>query len=163
MCFDVTVAGKTRRIEIRPNGAGYVVTVDGESHELDARDTGSGGLSLLLGAQSFEAGLEMRDAGYTVFLEGRAYEVSVRPAGAAELVQRVRETGPARLVAPMPGKIVQVLHRIGDRVAVGDGLVVMEAMKMENELKTPREGRVKEIAVNEGQAVEMGALLALVE
>ena len=163
MRFDVTVAGNMRRIEIRPSDAGYVVTVDGESLELDARDTGSGGLSLLLGAQSFEAGLEIRDAGYTVFLEGRAYDVSVRPAGAGETVQRAQETGPARLVAPMPGKIVQVLRQIGDPVAEGDGLVVMEAMKMENELKTPRPGRVKEVAVSEGQAVEMGALLALVE
>ena len=163
MRFDVTVAGNTRRIEIRPSDAGYLVTVDGESHEIDARDTGSGGLSLLLGERSFEAGLEVRDAGYTVFLEGHAYEVSVRAAGAGESIRRVQETGPARLVAPMPGKIVQVLHQIGDPVAEGDGLVVMEAMKMENELKTPRPGRVKEVAVSEGQAVEMGALLALVE
>ena len=163
MRFDVTVAGHTRRIEIRPNDGGYVVTVDGESLELDARDTGAGGLSLLLGERSFEAGLEARDDGYTVFLEGRAYDVLVRAAGAGESVHRTQATGPARLVAPMPGKIVQVLHQAGDPVMAGDGLVVMEAMKMENELKTPRAGRVKEIAVSEGQAVETGALLALVE
>ncbi len=163
MRFDVSVGDTTRRIEIRPNGAGYLVTVDGESLEIDARDTGSGGLSLLLGEQSVEAGLEARDDGYTVFLEGCSYDVSVRPAGAGESARREPATGPARLVAPMPGKIVQVLHQVGDRVAAGDGLVVMEAMKMENELKTPREGLVKEIAVNEGQAVETGALLALVE
>jgi biotin carboxyl carrier protein len=62
----------------------------------------------------------------------------------------------------MPGKIVRVLAEVGQRVAAGQGLVVMEAMKMENELGSPRDGLVHELPVREGQAVEAGALLAVV-
>jgi biotin carboxyl carrier protein len=63
----------------------------------------------------------------------------------------------------MPGKIVRLLVTLGQDVAAGQGLVVMEAMKMENELKAPRAGRVKELPVREGQAVETGAFIAMVE
>jgi biotin carboxyl carrier protein len=62
----------------------------------------------------------------------------------------------------MPGRVVRVLVGEGDEVAPGQGLVVIEAMKMENELKSPRPGRVREVAVGEGQAVEAGALLVVV-
>jgi len=71
--------------------------------------------------------------------------------------------GPARVQAPMPGKLVRVLVRAGQDVGAGQGLVVMEAMKMENEIRAPRAGRVKEAPVQEGQAVETGALLVLLE
>jgi biotin carboxyl carrier protein len=62
----------------------------------------------------------------------------------------------------MPGRVVRVLAAKGDEVAAGEGLVVVEAMKMENELRAPRAGRVAEVAVREGQAVEAGALLAVI-
>ncbi len=67
-----------------------------------------------------------------------------------------------RLTAPMPGRVVRVLEAPGADVVAGQGLVVIEAMKMENELEAPRAGRVQEVAVREGQAVEAGALLAVV-
>ena len=70
--------------------------------------------------------------------------------------------GPLKLMAPMPGKIVKVLVHVGDKVEAGAGVLVMEAMKMENELKTSRAGTVQEIRVREGQAVEMGAVLLVV-
>jgi biotin carboxyl carrier protein len=63
----------------------------------------------------------------------------------------------------MPGKLVRVLVEAGQDVEVGQGLVVVEAMKMENELRATRAGRVKELLVREGQAVETGALLVVVE
>jgi biotin carboxyl carrier protein len=72
-------------------------------------------------------------------------------------------TGPQRLVAPMPGKIVRVLVQVGDTVVARQGLVVVEAMKMENELRAARDGRVKEVHVAEGAPVEAGRLLLVVE
>ena len=74
-----------------------------------------------------------------------------------------RATGPAPLIAPMPGLIVRVDTRVGDQVAAGQGLVVMEAMKMENELRAPAAGVVKTIAVSTGMAVEKGAVLVELE
>jgi biotin carboxyl carrier protein len=88
-------------------------------------------------------------------------ELAGAPRGGAPAPPRAA-AGPARLAAPMPGKIVRLLAEVGQQVVAGQGLVVMEAMKMENELASPRDGRVHELAVREGQAVEAGALLAVV-
>jgi biotin carboxyl carrier protein len=71
--------------------------------------------------------------------------------------------GSGRLLAPMPGKVVRVLVAAGDEVEARQGLVVVEAMKMENELRAGRAGRVREIAVVEGASVEAGALLVVLE
>ncbi len=71
--------------------------------------------------------------------------------------------GEQRILAPMPGKVLRVLARVGDEVTLRQPLVVVEAMKMENELASPKTGRVKEVAVSEGQSVEAGRLLAIVE
>ena len=76
---------------------------------------------------------------------------------------RPAQTGPLSIRSPMPGKVVKVLVRVGDQVKAGQGLIVVEAMKMENELRAPRDGRVKEVPVREGQAVEAGQPLAVLE
>ena len=71
--------------------------------------------------------------------------------------------GESRLTAPMPGKVVRVLAQPGDQVAAGQPLVVVEAMKMENELGAARAGTVKDVPVQEGMSVEVGRLLAVIE
>jgi biotin carboxyl carrier protein len=73
------------------------------------------------------------------------------------------KSGPAQVQSPMPGKVVKLLVAPGDEVKAGQGVVVVEAMKMENELKAPRDGKVKAIAVKEGQAVEAGQTLATLD
>jgi biotin carboxyl carrier protein len=76
--------------------------------------------------------------------------------------RRAGADGPVLLTAPMPGRVVRVLAAEEQEVDAGQGLVVIEAMKMENELKAPRKGRVSEVTVQEGQAVDAGALLVVV-
>ena len=71
--------------------------------------------------------------------------------------------GPVQIAAPMPGRVVKVLTAEGTAVTRGDGIIVLEAMKMENELKAPRDGIVASVLVEEGQGVESGALLATIE
>ncbi len=104
---------------------------------------------------------------YTLWVEGYRFEVEALD----ERARAIRElsaaaagpSGPAPLVAPMPGLVVRVHVSIGDDVSAGQGLVVMEAMKMENELRTPAAGRVKAIRVTPGTAVEKGTLLIELE
>ena len=72
-------------------------------------------------------------------------------------------TGPQRIAAPMPGKVVRVLVKTGDAVAARQPLVVVEAMKMENELRAGRDGTIAEIHAQEGQSVEAGALLVVIQ
>ena len=164
MLFDATVDGRTIRVEVRPREGGYRVTVDGRALDVDHREAGPHFVSLLIGGRSYEAGLEKRPDGYDVVLAEDVVHVELR--GASEGVAaaaRKADGGPARILAPMPGRLVRVLVQPGQQVQAGDGLLVMEAMKMENELRSPRAGRVAELAVSEGQAVETAALLVVVE
>jgi biotin carboxyl carrier protein len=130
--------------------------------EVDLLETGRSFVSLLVGGESHEVAIEKRPEGYLVLFPGDAVTVELAESARGALAAAHRPPGPARLVAPMPGRVVRVLRERGADVAAGEGLVVIEAMKMENELKSPRAGRVQEVAVREGQAVEAGALLLVV-
>jgi glutaconyl-CoA/methylmalonyl-CoA decarboxylase subunit gamma len=88
---------------------------------------------------------------------------SAAVAALAQQAQRPRDAGPSTVKSPMPGRIVKILVRAGDRVAVGQAVVVVEAMKMENELRATRAGTVRELRCAEGAAVEAGQDLVVVE
>jgi biotin carboxyl carrier protein len=162
MTFDATVAGRTVRVEVRGRNGRYTVTLDGASIEVDRVENSPPFASLLVDGESHEVGIERQAQGYVVLLAGHAVSVEMAEAGRGAAPAAAGAHGPARLTAPMPGRVVRVLEAPGADVAAGQGLVVIEAMKMENELKSPRAGRVQEVAVREGQAVETGALLAVV-
>ena len=164
MIFDAAVDGRTIRVEVRGQDGRYQVSLDGRTMEVDCQETGSHFLSLLIDGRSYEVGLEKRSTGYTVVLEDDVLFVDLANASRTMGGAPPRAAGgPARVAAPMPGKLVKVLVEPGQEVASGQGLVVMEAMKMENELRSPRAGRVRALPVREGQAVETGAILAVVE
>jgi len=162
--FEASVAGRVIRVDVKGQDGRFTVALDGQPREVDAVDTSRGFLSLLVEGRSHEVGLTPTPTGYTVVLGDDILSVDLaattRTTGAP--VRRAA-SGPLRLTAPMPGKIVRVAVVVGQEVTAGQGLVVMEAMKMENELKAPRAGRVKDVGVQEGQAVESGALLATLE
>jgi biotin carboxyl carrier protein len=143
---------------------------------VDASRIGGHALSLLVGgdnghvpARSVDAALAARTqpGAFDVHVGGRTVALAIRPAGG--FGRHNRQTGGAhghgaqRITAPMPGKIVRVLVRPGDEVAARQGLVVVEAMKMENELRASRPGRVRDVSVSEGQSVEAGTTLMVVE
>jgi biotin carboxyl carrier protein len=160
--LDASVDGRTIRVEVHQTDDGYTVTLDGKVREVDLVETGDHFASLILDGASHEVGLEKREGGYRVHLPDDTVSVALGdPAGGAG-GRAQRPEGPTRLTAPMPGRVVRVLAEKGRDVEPGQGLVVIEAMKMENELKAPRKGRVDEVAVREGQAVEAGALLLVV-
>jgi biotin carboxyl carrier protein len=162
--FDATVDGRRLRVEVRGKDGRYEVSLDGRRLGVDLNDTGRSFLSLIIEGRSYEVGLEKRPGGYTVVLEDDVVAVDLADAGrGAQEAPRARSGGIARITAPMPGKLVRVLVAPGQEVAAGQGLVVVEAMKMENEMRSPRAGRVKDLPVREGQAVETGAVLAVVE
>ena len=73
------------------------------------------------------------------------------------------EAGPQKITAPMPGKIVRIMVAVGDEVKAGQGVIVMEAMKMQNEMKSPKDGKVQKILTSEGSTVNPGDTLAVIE
>ncbi len=165
MRFDAIVEGRTVAVEVRGRDGRYAVTVDGRPLSVDLQDFhhDAAGVLVFVEGRSYDVGVERRGTGYRVLLRDDVVEVELAAAAAGTGELRRATGGPARIAAPMPGKIVRVFVAIGQDVTAGQGLVVMEAMKMENELKAPRNGRVKELAVREGQAVETGAPIAVVE
>jgi biotin carboxyl carrier protein len=116
--------------------------------------------------RSFEIEVDNTDDDYRVLVDGRNYHVNlvderrVRVGGAQGGLEL---QGRQKVVVPMPGKIIAVLVSEGDQVEKGQGLVIVEAMKMENEVHSPIAGEVKEIKVKPGDTVEGGALMLVVE
>lgn len=171
MTFEVEVNGRGRLISIERATAGkYRVTVNGRAHTVDAIRVGSFGLSLLFdGADRASREIQVAPAGtpgeVLVSLDGRSVTAVVNGRrerrGAADGGAHAR--GEQRVVAPMPGRVVRLLVAIGDEVVARQPIVVVEAMKMENELRAPKAGRIKEIAVAAGDSVEAGRMLVLVE
>jgi biotin carboxyl carrier protein len=161
--LDATVDGRTVRVEVQAGRGGrYTVSLDGAPLEVEVAGATGSLESLLVGGESHEVGLEARPGGFTVLLPGETVAVDLAPAARGVSAPLLRAHGEARLTSPMPGRVIRVLSAAGDGVAAGQGLVVIEAMKMENEIRAPRAGRVLEMVVREGQAVEAGALLAVV-
>jgi biotin carboxyl carrier protein len=177
----VEVAGRIRAVSVermdRPGR--YRVTVDGAPLALDVARTDAHGLSVLRDAGVTARG---RDEG----TETASYHLSVTPgSGPGELLVTFggrtfpvtlngrrsghpssgtgASDGDIAISAPMPGRIVRVLAAPGDEVAARQAVVVVEAMKMENELRSPRAGRVKEVTVSAGMSVEAGRVLAVIE
>jgi biotin carboxyl carrier protein len=134
------------------------VTVDGRPLDLDVCRTGPRSLSLIVGGRSYDVGVEKANGGYDVRLRGRHIGVGLADGYGGALGVPAAQ-GPSRITAPMPGKIVSVRVAPDDRVEPGAPVVVMEAMKMQNELCAQRGGRVARVLVEAGQTVEGGALL----
>lgn len=168
MKFDVEVGGRTRSIVVERAGetGRFHVVVDGRAHDLVARPTDLG-LSLLFdeGGRSLDAAATPVNGGeWLVQLPHVDVPVGVDRQRHARGGQRAGGgAGQQRVKAPMPGRVLRVLVKVGDEVAHRQGLVVVEAMKMENELTAPRAGKVIEVGVTEGTSVEAGRLLVVIE
>lgn len=175
MTFEIETPSRTRVVQIAGAPGGYDVTVDGARRTVDAVRVGGGAWSMLIGpaeaghraARSYEVAVAEPVPGeLSVYVRGRL--VPVRVGGPSRLRRRGpagadARSGPQRVAAPMPGRVVRVLVKAGDAVQARQGLVVVEAMKMENELRASRAGTVTEVRVAEGASVEANAVLVVIE
>ncbi len=163
MTYDVTVDGEPFRVSlVRAADGKWQCAVNGVAREIDVQLPESGVLSLLLGGRAYEV---RREGSEELFLRGQRYEVEVRDPRALRS-RRARAdaaSGPRSVVAPMPGKVIRIVAPVGTEVVAGQALLVIEAMKMQNELKAPKAGTVRKIVAAEGAAVNAGDVLAVVE
>lgn len=169
MTYEVTIDGKLHRVELTRGRDGLAVSVDGKHVAVDAVLAERDVLSLLVDGRSYDIKREQtasEDARMHVIVRGISFAADVRDPRSYRSRQAAAggaATGPKKIVSPMPGKVVRILAPAGTQVEAGQGVVVVEAMKMQNEIKSPKAGTVQRIAVAEGAAVESGALLAVVE
>jgi acetyl/propionyl-CoA carboxylase alpha subunit len=166
MKYEITINGTRRGVEFTPpkaEASHVTLAVDGRAVEPDAIRISGGVYSILLGGKSLEVTVEETLGGLLLRANGREFQVELfdprswrRGRGAG-----IELEGRQQLIAPMPGKIVRVLVAAGQKVGTGDGLLVIEAMKMQNEIRSPKSGIVEKVA-QEGQTVNAGEILAIV-
>jgi biotin carboxyl carrier protein len=158
MKYFATLRGQTWEIGIE----GSRVTLNGEEHHAELhRIEGTPLRLLVIDGRSWSFPLEPKDGGlWHALAQGEAYHVEVLDERAAHIRSLVGEAaasvGPTVLKAPMPGLVVRVLAFPGQKVVEGTSLIVLEAMKMENELKAPAAGIIQAVSVTAGQTVERG-------
>jgi acetyl/propionyl-CoA carboxylase alpha subunit len=171
MTIHVEIAGRRQAVTVEPvadEPHRFRVALGARSVLVDARRLGSG-LSLIIvddGHASHEVRVIPGDGPglVTVLVDGVGVPAIVSARRTDRRMDRVAAgAGAERVTAPMPGRVVRVLVTVGQDVDPGDALVVVEAMKMENELRSMRAGRVREIAVEAGASVEAGRVLLVVE
>lgn len=150
------------KVSLAVNGQPREVDLEGSGAQIAAVEPGV--YSVLLDGRSYEARIEQSDSCVIVFIDGHRFEIEVhdprrwsRPAG------RPGAEGRLNVAAPMPGKVVRLLVAEGESVEAGQGLLVVEAMKMQNEMKAPKAGRVVSLAAREGATVTAGEVLAAIE
>ena len=163
MKFAAKVGATEHEILVTRLDGAYVVTLGGVEHVVDARKLEADFYSILYEGKSYEVAVESAGSKYVV--RHGAYEQVVELADASRggREELHKKGGLEHVDAVMPGKVVRVLVAPGDEVNAGQGLVVLEAMKMENEIGAPRAGRVKSVEVAPGQNVETGAALIVLE
>jgi biotin carboxyl carrier protein len=167
MAYIARLGEKTYTVEIEEFGKSlYRVAVDGSEFVVDGKKTGLTNYSLIVDNRSFEVDVDIMDDEYRVLVDGRSYHINLldeRRMRVGGLQSEIQLQGRQNVSVPMPGKVIAVLVSEGDKVERGQGLVIVEAMKMENEVRCPIDGEVREVRVKTGDALEAGAVLAVVE
>ncbi|MFL6375112.1 MAG: biotin/lipoyl-containing protein [Pyrinomonadaceae bacterium] len=157
----VQINGTAREVDLTRDGRSVTATVDGREYVLDTSELEPGVFLLKHEARVFEAYADDR----SVTMAGRTFETNVidpkRLRGSA--VGPAAEHGHAEIRTAMPGKVVRIIKSAGDAVTKGEGVIVVEAMKMQNELKSPKDGTVGEFKVAEGATVGAGDVLVVID
>lgn len=164
MLYQVTINGKEHRLNVSQIDGRWVCSVDGRALDADAVLVRSGVLSLRLGNNAYEVKSERVGGDWRLWVGSSCFTVELRdPRSLQGRVRAGDAQGPKKITAAMPGKVVRVLLKEGDGVESGQGIAVVEAMKMQNEIKSPKKGIVQKLLINEGTAVNAGDVLAIVE
>ncbi|MGZ8449303.1 MAG: biotin/lipoyl-containing protein [Candidatus Deferrimicrobiaceae bacterium] len=166
MNYVATIGNREVKITVEEVGvARYMVRGDEKEYLVDAHQVQDSVWSILYGTGSFEVDVQRKGDDYEVLIGGDCHKFTLMNEQLKALSRAGGKAavGKALVISPMPGKVVKLLVNEGEEVRSDQGVIVVEAMKMENELKSAVAGKVKEIFVKEGEIVESGAKLLLVE
>ena len=163
MKLEIEIAGRTRTVDFKPEENS--VEYDGTVFPVETRLLRPGVLSLIVNGRAWRVVLEENADDPAVLVAGERIPYSVNDPRSlkARRAHAAGADGPRPIKASMPGRVVRILAQPGDAVEAHQGIVVIEAMKMQNELKSPKDGKVAEIRVKPGDTVAAGDVLAVVE
>ena len=165
MVYEVSVNGKPHRLELDRAEGRWHCTLDSKPVTIDAVLTRPDVLSVLIEGKAFEIKRERTAADLHLWVGSARFEVELRDPRSlrGRRGAGIGDQGARKLLAPMPGKVVRVLAAEKSAVEAGQGVIVVEAMKMQNEIKSPKRGTVQKVLAAEGTAVNAGDVLAIVE
>lgn len=164
MTYEVVIDGKSYRLDLTREDGKWTCRLDGREIAVDAVLARPDVLSLRIGNHAYEVKCERVGGDQHVWVGSRRFAAEVRdPRSLRGRARIADDSGPKKLTAPMPGKVVRVLVAQGAEVEAGTGVIVVEAMKMQNEIKSPKKGTIQKIFVAEGAAVNAGDVLVIVE
>ena len=164
MIYEITIDEKNYRVELNRVDGRWDCRLDGKPVEIDAVLTRRDVLSILIHGKAYEIKRERSATDLHLWVGSARYGVQLRdPRSLRSRAGADDGKGPRKLLAPMPGKIIRVLAPENSAVEAGQGVLVVEAMKMQNEIKSPKKGVVRKMVATEGANVNAGDVLAVVE
>jgi biotin carboxyl carrier protein len=164
MTYEVTIDGKSYRLDLGQADGAWSCRLNEREVEVDGVLARPDVLSLRIGNKTYEVKCERVGGDLHLWVGSDRFAAEVRdPRSLRGRVRAMDDHGPRKLTAPMPGKVIRVLVSQGAAVEAGVGVLVVEAMKMQNEIKSPKKGTIQKILVSEGAAVNAGDVLAIVE
>jgi biotin carboxyl carrier protein len=171
MKFEVyleSTTGKTKHVvDLEKDGELYKISLDGKPVNADVILAAPNAVSVILDGAVFEVHIAPSlDGTYKLQTGPQEFQADVRDPRAwhgRKQGAALEAEGRQQIIAPMPGKVIRLLVNVGDEVEAGQGLVVVEAMKMQNEIRSPKKGKVERLQAKEGQAVNAGDVLAWVD
>ena len=164
MTYEISIDGNNHRLDLDRKEDCWTCRLDGREIAVDAVLARPDVLSLRIGNKAYEVKCERVGGEMHLWVGSIRFAAEVRdPRSLRSRATAVDDHGPRKLIAPMPGKVVRVLVSQGAEVEAGAGVLVVEAMKMQNEVKSPKKGIVQKILASVGAAVNSGDVLAIVE
>lgn len=165
MIYEILVGGKVRKLDLRRKEIGWVCQLDDREVAIDAVRVQSNILSVIVDGKAYEVKKEYLAGEMQVWVGRVRHKVEVRDPRSlrGRKSGANNETGPRKITAPMPGKVVRLLVAENSKVEAGQGVMVVEAMKMQNEIKSPKKGTIQKLTAAVGATVNAGDVLAIVE
>jgi biotin carboxyl carrier protein len=165
MVYDVTIDGKDFRLELERKESGWQCRLDGRNIEMNAVLARRDVLSILIDGKAYEIKREQTASDTHLWVGSVRYLAELRDPRSlrGRKGTGADDKGPKKILAPMPGKVVRMLVNQGQPVEAGQSILVVEAMKMQNEIKSPKKGTLQKIVAIEGGNVNAGDVLAIVE
>jgi Biotin carboxyl carrier protein len=164
--YKVLLAGKTRVVELEQQNGAWKISLDGNPLDANGVEVAPHTFSVLLNGESHQIRIAPRPDGALTVHTGLAEyhaEISDLRSWRGRRHGALEAEGRQQIAAPMPGKVVRILVKQGDTVEAGQGLLVVEAMKMQNEIRSPKSGKIEKLLAQEGQPVNAGEVLLWVE
>ena len=165
MKFEVRIDSRACTVELNRDADRWQISIDGRAVNADAVEIAPGIFSILLNGKSYEVRVTPTPTG-ALTLQTAHQEFTaeiIDPRAWRRRHGTLEAEGRQQILAPMPGKIIRVLVQTGEKVEAGQGLLVVEAMKMQNEIRSPKSGTVERLLVKEGQPVNAGEILAWID